>query len=214
MGFLISGPVAGRLSDRFGARPFAAVGMLISAAGFAVFDLVPIDFSYLWFALALFLIGLSMGLFTAPNTAAIMNGLPADRRGAGAGMLNTAQNSAGLLSIGVFVTVIGLGLASSLPHTLYSGLAGQGVPAAKAHEIAGIPPVGSLFAAFLGYNPIQRLFGPSTLSTLPSDRASYLTGHEFFPRLISGPFGDGLHLAFAFAAIACLLGAGTRSTPA
>jgi EmrB/QacA subfamily drug resistance transporter len=207
VGFLISGPVAGRLSDRYGARPFATVGMVISAIGFALFDVIPIDFSYIWFALALLLIGLSMGLFAAPNTAAIMNGLPADRRGAGAGMLNTAQNSAQVLSIGVFFTVIGLGLASSLPHTLYSGLAGQGVPDAKAHEIAGIPPVGSLFSAFLGYNPVQQLLGSSTLSSLPPAKADYLTGHEFFPHLISGPFGTGLHLAFAFAAGACLLAA-------
>ena len=207
VGFLISGPIAGRLSDRYGARPFATLGMLVSAAGFAVFDVIPIDFNYLWFALALLLIGLSMGLFVAPNTAAVMNGLPAHRRGAGAGMLNTAQNSAQVLSIGVFFTVIGLGLASSLPHTLYSGLVSQGVPSAKAHEIAGIPPVGSLFSAFLGYNPIQQLLGPSTLSQLHSDRANYLTGQEFFPHLISGPFGDGLHLAFAFAALACVIGA-------
>ena len=207
VGFLISGPIAGRLSDRYGARPFATVGMLVSAAGFGVFDLIPINFSYSWFAFALLLIGLSMGLFAAPNTAAIMNGLPANRRGAGAGMLNTAQNSAQVLSIGVFFTVIGLGLAASLPNTLFSGLAAQGVPAAKAHEIANIPPVGSLFSAFLGYNPIQQLLGSSTLSTLPADKASYLTGHEFFPHLISGPFGTGLHLAFAFAALACLIGA-------
>jgi EmrB/QacA subfamily drug resistance transporter len=207
VGFLISGPIAGRLSDRYGARPFATVGMLVSAAGFGIFDVIPIDFNYIGFALALMLIGMSMGLFAAPNTAAVMNGLPPNRRGAGAGMLNTFQNSAQVLSIGVFFTVIGLGLAASLPHTLFSGLAAQGVPAAKAHEIAGIPPVGSLFAAFLGYNPIQQLIGPSTLSTLPPDRASYLTGQEFFPHLISGPFGDGLHLAFAFAALACVIGA-------
>jgi MFS family permease len=207
VGFLISGPIAGRLSDRYGARPFATVGMLVSAAGFGIFDVIPIDFNYIGFALALMLIGMSMGLFAAPNTAAVMNGLPPNRRGAGAGMLNTFQNSAQVLSIGVFFTVIGLGLAASLPHTLFSGLAAQGVPAAKAHEIAGIPPVGSLFAAFLGYNPIQQLIGPSTLSTLPPDRASYLTGQVFFPHLISGPFGDGLHLAFAFAALACVIGA-------
>jgi MFS family permease len=207
VGFLVSGPIAGRLSDRYGARPFATVGMVVSAVGFAVFDVIPIDFSYVSFALALLLIGLSMGLFAAPNTAAVMNGLPADRRGAGAGMLNTAQNSAQVLSIGVFFTVIGLGLAASLPRTLYDGLTGQGISSAKAHEIAGIPPVGSLFSAFLGYNPIQQLLGSSTLSTLPAAKADYLTGHEFFPRLIAGPFGDGLHLAFAFAALACLLGA-------
>jgi len=207
VGFLIAGPIAGRLTDRYGARPFATFGMIISAAAFAIFDAIPIDFGYVWFALALLLIGMSMGLFAAPNTTAVMNGLPPDRRGAGAGMLNTFQNSAQVLSIGVFFTIIGLGLASSLPNTLYSGLTDQGVAASKAHEIAGIPPIGSLFAAFLGYNPIKQLLGGDTLATLPADRSDYLTGQQFFPHLISGPFGDGLHLAFAFAALACLLAA-------
>jgi MFS family permease len=207
IGFLVAGPIAGRLTDRYGARPFATIGMLISAAGFAVFDAIPIDFTYAWFALALLLVGVSMGLFAAPNTAAVMNGLPASRRGAGAGMLNTAQNSAQVLSIGVFFTVIGLGLAGSLPRTLYSGLVSQGIPSGQAHAIAGIPPVGSLFAAFLGYNPIQQLLGAKTLAALPPRKAGYLTGHEFFPHLISGPFGTGLHLAFGFAALACVLGA-------
>ncbi|OHV44261.1 MFS transporter [Pseudofrankia sp. BMG5.36] len=207
VGFLIAGPIAGRLTDRYGARPFATFGMVISAAAFAIFDVIPIDFSYIWFALALLLIGMSMGLFAAPNTTSVMNSLPTNRRGAGAGMLNTFQNSAQVLSIGVFFTVIGLGLAASLPNTLYSGLVGQGVASGKAHEIAGIPPVGSLFAAFLGYNPIKQLLGDDTLSTLPPGKADYLTGQEFFPHLISGPFGDGLHLAFVFAALACLLAA-------
>jgi MFS family permease len=207
VGFFISGPIAGRLTDRYGARPFATFGMIVSAAAFTIFDVIPIDFGYVWFALALTLVGMSMGLFAAPNTTSVMNGLPANRRGAGAGMLNTFQNSAQVLSIGVFFTVIGLGLASSLPHTLHDGLVSQGVADGKAHEIAGLPPVGSLFAAFLGYNPIKQLLGDDTLSTLPPDKAEYLTGQQFFPHLISGPFGDGLHLAFAFAAVACLIAA-------
>jgi MFS family permease len=207
IGFLIAGPLAGSLSDRYGARPFATGGLLLTAASFALFDLIPIDFQYPWFATALLLVGLAMGLFTAPNTSSVMNALPADRRGAGAGMLNTFQNSAGVLSIGVFFTVIAAGLASRLPGTLFSGLTAQGVPAAQAHSIAGLPPIGSLFAAFLGYNPIEQLLGPDTLAGLDPAQAHYLTGQQFFPRLISGPFGHGLHLAFVFAAIACLVGA-------
>jgi len=207
VGFLIAGPLSGRMADRFGARPFATVGMLLTGAAFVVLLIMPIDFRYLWFGLALLLIGLAMGLFVAPNTSAVMNTLPPDQRGVGAGMLNTFQNSATVLSIGLFFTVLALGLAARLPHTLESGLVAQGVPGAEAHQVAGLPPIGTMFAAFLGINPIEQLLGHSTLAQLPPDRAAYLTGHSFFPSLISSPFAHGLHLAFAFAAVACLLGA-------
>jgi EmrB/QacA subfamily drug resistance transporter len=207
LGFLIAGPLSGRLADRFGARPFATVGMLLTAVSFVLLEIMPINFSYLWFGFALLLIGLSMGLFIAPNTSSVMNSLPPEQRGAGAGMLNTFQNAASVLSIGLFFTIIALGLAAKLPHTLFSGLTAQGVPAAKAHEIANLPPIGSLFAAFLGFNPTEQLVGHATLSQLAPDRAAYLTGHSFFPNLISGPFAHGLHLAFVFAAAACVLGA-------
>jgi hypothetical protein len=151
--------------------------------------------------------GLSMGLFAAPNTSSVMNSLPARQRGAGAGMLTTFQNSASVLSIGIFFTIIALGLASSLPDTMYSGLTAQGVSPAQAHQVANLPPIGSLFSAFLGFNPTEQLLGQDTLSHLDPAKAQFLTGHSFFPNLISGPFGDGLHLAFAFAALACLLAA-------
>ncbi|SNQ46238.1 Nitrate/nitrite transporter [Frankia canadensis] len=207
VGFLLAGPMAGRLADRYGARPFATLGLVFTAVAFLLFDLIPINFNYWGFAAILLLMGLSMGLFAAPNTSAVMNTLPASQRGAGAGMLTTFQNSASVLSIGVFFTVIALGLASSLPDAMFHGLTGQGVDPAKAHELANLPPIGSLFAAFLGFNPTEQLLGPDTLNSLPQDRADFLTGHTFFPNLISGPFGDGLHLAFGFAAIACVIAA-------
>ncbi|MCL9760582.1 MFS transporter [Frankia sp. AiPa1] len=207
IGFLVAGPLAGSLADRYGARPFATLGLGLTAVAFLLFDVLPIDFNYLAFAAVLFLMGLSMGLYAAPNTSSVMNSLPPDGRGAGAGMLNTFQNAAGVLSIGVFFTIVVLGLASSLPHSMYTGLIGQGVSPAKAHEIANLPPIGSLFAAFLGYNPAQQLLGADTLHSLPQAKVDFLTGHAFFPNLISGPFGDGLHLAFAFAAGACVIAA-------
>ncbi|MDQ1679506.1 MAG: hypothetical protein QOI42_365, partial [Frankiaceae bacterium] len=164
--------------------------------------------NYLPFAALLLLVGLSMGLFFAPNTSSVMNSLPANQRGAGAGMLNTFQNSATVLSMGVFFTVITLGLASKLPGALYSGLTAQGVPAANATQIAGLPPIGSLFASFLGYNPVQTLLsGSDVLQHVGAQHAAYLTGRSFFPSLIEGPFGTGLHLAFTMAAAACFLGA-------
>ena len=199
VGFLVAGPLSGVLSDRYGARPFATGGMVGAAAAFVVLELLPIDFSYGWFALALVLMGLSMGMFASPNRAAVMNSLPADQRGAGAGMMNTFQNAAQVLSIGVFFSVITLGLVSSLPAHLYGGLVAQGVPASTAHQVAALPPVGSLFAAFLGSNPIQQLLPASVLAHLPAGHAAYLTGRSFFPSLISPSFKTGLRYAFDFA---------------
>jgi MFS family permease len=208
VGFLVAGPLAGRLSDRFGARPFATVGVALTGIVFVLFNLLPMNFPYLPFAMLLLLVGLSMGLFTAPNTASVMNSLPADQRGAGAGMLNTFQNSASVLSIGVFFTVITLGLAATLPHALLTGLTAQGVPAAEAQELSALPPIGLLFASFLGFNPIQQLLPSAAAAHVSSSQYAYLTGRGFFPQLISGPFGHGLHLAFYMAAVLCLLAAG------
>jgi MFS family permease len=206
VGFLISGPLSGRLADRYGARPFATAGVTLSGIVFLLFNLLPMNFNYVWFAILLTLVGLALGLFFAPNTASVMNSLPADQRGAGAGMLNTFQNSAQVFSIGLFFTVITLGLAARLPHALNAGLVAQGVPAAQAHQIASLPPIGSLFAAFLGFNPIQQLLPSAHAAHVSAAHYQYLTGRGFFPHLISGPFGHGLHLAFFMAAGVCFLG--------
>ena len=206
-GFLIAGPISGYLSDHYGARPFATGGMIGAAAVFFLFQLLPADFNYVWFALLLLAYGLFSGLFSSPNRAGIMNSLPPSQRGAGAGMSTTFQNSAMLLSIGIFFTLIITGLSATLPDTLYHGLREQGVSAADAARISHLPPVSSLFAAFLGYNPMRNLLGPS-LSHLSSAHAAYLTGHSFFPQLIAGPFMDGLREAFDFAVVASLLAAG------
>src|SRR6266516_2133249 len=190
----------------FGARPFATGGMLVAAASFAALQLLPVDFVYWQFAGILLLNGIGMGLFASPNRAAIMNNLPPERRGVGGGMSATFQNSAMVLSIGIFFTLIILGLASSLPATLSHGLIAQGVPPADAARVAALPPVSILFAALLGYNPIQALLG-NVVDQLPPSHAAYLTGHTFFPSLISGPFSSGLAIAFDFAIVACLVAA-------
>ncbi len=205
-GFLIAGPLAGILSDRYGSRLFATVGISISALVFIFFQVLPANFNYIWFAVLLAVFGLSSGLFASPNQAGIMNSLPANQRGAGAGMSATFQNSAQVLSIGIFFTLIIVGLSASLPGTLYHGLLAQGVPAATASGISHLPAVGSLFASFLGFNPIGSLLGPVLHQLTPAQQA-YLTGRAFFPHLISGPFLKGLHAAFDFAFAACALGA-------
>jgi MFS family permease len=207
IGFLVAGPVSGALSDRFGARAFATGGMLVAAASFLWLTLLPVNFNYWEFALVLLLNGIGMGLFAAPNRAAIMNSLPPNQRGVGAGMSTTFQNSAMVLSIGIFFSLMVLGLAQSLPQALTSGLVAQGVPAADASRLAALPPVTVLFASLLGYNPIQTLLGPNVLGQLPVGNAAYLTGRGFFPQLISGPFASGLTVAFGFAIVACLIAA-------
>ncbi len=205
-GFLVAGPLSGWLSDRYGARPFATGGMLASAASFGLLELLPVDFVYWQFAGILLLCGIGMGLFASPNRAGIMNSLPPESRGVGAGMSATFQNSAQVLSIGIFFTLIILGLASSLPATLTHGLVAQGVPHADAARVAALPPVSIMFAALLGYNPVQTLLG-HPLSGLPASHAAYLTGRTFFPSLISAPFEHGLAIAFDFAIAACLIAA-------
>jgi len=208
LGMLLVGPLSGHLSDRFGARPFATGGMVLTAVGFALLMVLPTDFAYPVFGAILFLVGGAMGLFASPNRAAVMNSLPRGDRGAGGAMNQTFQNSAQVLSIGIFFTLMILGLASSLPHTLEAGLQAHGVSAAAAHDAAALPPVSILFAAFLGYNPIEHLVGVDGLAGVSAHDQAVLTGHAFFPHLIAGPFQDGLHAAFAFAIVACLVAAG------
>jgi MFS family permease len=208
LGFLVAGPVSGWLSDHHGARPFATGGMLLTAASFAALMLLPIDFPYLVFAALLLLNGIGSGLFAAPNTAGIMNSVPARQRGAASGMRATFQNAGFVLSIGLFFSLMIAGLAARLPTTLYSGLTANGVPPATAERIAHLPPVGSLFAAFLGYNPIRTLLGPAALARLSPAQASNLTGTDFFPRLIAGPFQHGLAIVFLAALVMSLVAAG------
>jgi MFS family permease len=208
IGMLCAGPTSGYLSDRFGARPFATAGMVLTAVGFTLLALLPTDFSYPVFGAILLLIGAAMGMFASPNRAAVMNSLPKGDRGVGGAMNQTFQNSAQVLSIGIFFTLMIIGLASTLPSTMTAGLEAHGVSPATAHHVATLPPVSILFAAFLGYNPIQHLLGPHVLSGLSAHDQATLTGSSFFPNLISGPFQDGLHAAFAFAIVACLIAAG------
>jgi MFS family permease len=208
IGFLVAGPVSGILSDRYGSRPFATAGLLVSGAAFLLLNTLPMDFSYPAFAALIVLWAFGAGMFISPNQAGVMNSLPGDQRGAGAGMLMTFQNSASVLSIGVFFTVIAIGLSGSLPGHLFQGLVAQGVPRTTAHDISVLPPIGILFAAFLGDNPIQlNLAHYQVLGSLPHAQAAYLTGRQFFPRLISAPFADGLHLAMYFAAATSLVAA-------
>jgi MFS family permease len=207
-GFLIAGPLSGILSDRFGARPFATGGLLVAACCFTGLLLLPIDFHYWVFALLIFGNGIGSGLFASPNTAAIMSSVPAQNRGVASGMRSTFQNSGMSLSIGIFFSLLIAGLANTLPKTLTAGLTAQGVPLKQALTIAHLPPVSTVFSAMLGYNPVQNMLGPTgLLRTLPAKNVAVLTGRQFFPTLISGPFHHGLMIVFTAAALMALTGA-------
>src|ERR1700760_3373148 len=206
IGFLVSAPLSGYLSDRFGARAFTVVGALLTGGSFLCLMFLPVDFSYWVFALILILNGFGSGLFASPNRAEIMNSVPPNQRGAAGGTIATFQNASFVLSIGIFFSLIVVGLSSKLPASLSGGLIHNGVPAATANSISHLPPIGVLFAAFLGFNPIRQLLGP-TLNHLSAAHVANLTGRDFFPTVITQPFHDGLTIAFWFAIGASVIAA-------
>jgi MFS family permease len=220
-GFLIAGPTSGILSDRFGSRGIASAGMAVFGGSFIGLMVLPVDFPYWAFALLIAANGIGSGMFASPNSSSIMGSVPARHRGAASGMRATFQNSGTALSIGVFFSLMIAGLASNLPHTLTSGLQHQGVVPGAAHHIGSLPPVSSLFAAVLGVNPVQHLLAPMhALAPLSEASRRILTGREFFPELISGPFHQGLVVVFAVSAalsvlagLASLLRGGRAVTP-
>ena len=197
-GFLVAGPISGILSDRYGPRPFAVAGPILAgcepraaldAAGRLLLrGLRPAAVRF----------GVGNGLFASPNRAAIMNSLPPWRRGIGSGIASTFQNSGQVLSIGIYFSLMVIGLSAKLPQALYSGLLAHGVPAADATRIAHLSPVSTLFASLLGANPVASLVGPHTLHALTHAQAAALTGPRFFPRLITPAFAGALSTAFWF----------------
>jgi MFS family permease len=207
-GILVAGPVSGWLSDRYGARPFATGGMIGAAISFALLMTLPVNFSFPYFASLLFLSGLAAGLFMSPNTAGIMNSLPARERGAGSGIRSTFINTGNVLSMGVFFTLMIVGISGKLPGALFSGLTAQGVPAQSATQISHLPAVSSLFAALLGYNPLGTVIPHQVLAALPAATAARITGTTFFPQIISAAFQQGLRIVFGVGLVLSLVAAG------
>lgn len=212
VGFLLLGPLSGRLSDRFGARWLATLGMLVSSAGFFLLNTLPADFDYWTFAFYIFVIGAGMGMFASPNTSAIMSAVPARFRGAASGMNATFMNAGMMLSMGVFFTIVISSLSSGLPATITHGLSQFALPGAVVKGLAHTPPLSLLFAALLGYNPLKALFsqtavGHQIVAHLPVHQLAILESPEFFPRLIAHPFMDALRVVFLFAAAMTLLSA-------
>lgn len=200
IGFFVMGPLSGVLSDRYGARFFATGGMLLSVVGFLFLTLLPANFGYGVFCVILIVLGLGMGMFAAPNTTAIMNSVPAGQRGATAGMRSTIQNTGMALSMTLYFAILIVGLAHNLPPILSKGLMDAGLPAAAARQISEMPPTSALFAAFLGYNPMEQLIDPNTLASLSDATRTLLLGNQFFPNAIAPAVMSSLRLAFYISA--------------
>jgi MFS family permease len=204
LGFVVMGPLSGVLSDRYGARLFATLGMMVTTGTFLALSLLPYDFSYVSFAITIFIMGLGGGMFAAPNTASIMNSVPAEDRGVASGMRATLQNTGQTVSLAIFFTVIVTGLSSSLPGALSSAMTSAGVPQ-LAGAFTSISPTSALFSAFLGYNPIQSILSlpqlASVVSQIPQQTLAYLEGQTFFPHAIAPAFISALDLSFYIGAV-------------
>jgi MFS family permease len=207
IGFIIMGPISGYLSDRYGSRRFAVLGLSMNAIGFIGLLTLPANFSYPWFAFWLVVLGIGQGLFAAPNTTAIMNSVPAEDRGVSSGMRATFMNAASLMSIGIFFSIVTAGLAQALPTSLFQGLTHAGLPPQVATSVSHLPPTAALFAAFLGYNPLGTLLPHAVLAQLPAVNQLSLLSKQFFPGLIAQPFMVGMRGVFLFSTVLCLCGA-------
>jgi MFS family permease len=206
-GFLIAGPISGRLSDVYGPRLLATGGMALAAITFALLMLLPADFPYPAFALLIFLNGIASGLFISPNTAAIMNSVPAESRGAASGMRAAFVNVGTPLSIALYFSLMVVGLNATVPQALFNGLIQNGVSSQVAEHLSRLPAVGYLFAALLGYNPLGSLLGPDVLNSLPAVAVEKITSRTFFPEIISGPFQAGFAIVMIFSIVICLIAA-------
>ena len=201
LGFLAMGPISGYLSDRYGAKLFSTTGMVVNVVGFLVLASLPVNFNYLYFAIIIFVLGAGQGMFAAPNTMSVMNAVPPEQRGATSGIRATFTNVSFMFSMVIFFSLLIAGFGSGLPNALYKGLVSQSVPAATAQAISKLPPTSALFAALLGYNPMQTLLPPNVTQSIPKANLTVITGDSFFPNLISQPFIGGMQYVLIIAAI-------------
>ena len=210
LGFVVMGPLSGRLSDRHGARGLATLGMLITTVTFLLLSALPYDFVFWQFALILFVMGIGGGLFASPNTVSIMNSAPPEHRGAASGMRATLQNVGQTASTAVFFTIVLSALSNGLPTALSSAVTNAGA-AQLAPVFTNIPPTGALFAAFLGYNPVGAILSDPRVAQLaasiPQSVTAYLTGQTFFPTAIAPAFMSSLQEAFYLGAALSLVAA-------
>ncbi len=202
-GIIIMGPLSGVLSDIYGPRWIATGGMVIVTISFLLFAALPINFTFLEFAVAEFMMGIGSGMFGTPNTASIMNSVPAEDRGVASGMISTMRNTAGIASMGIFFTIVIVGITQRFPEAMASSLASIGA-VHLTPILSKIPPTAALFSAFLGYNPVESILAalpPSITAIIPVSTLNILTGTTWFPSTLANAFLPSLATSFYIGAV-------------
>jgi EmrB/QacA subfamily drug resistance transporter len=198
IGFVITGPISGLFSDKYGAKWISTIGMILVGISFLILAVLPYNFDYLPFSLALLTMGMGNGMFASPNAAAIMNSVPPSERGVTSGMMSTLMNSGMVVSMGMFFTIIVVGLTREFPLALASSLQDIGA-SSLLPAMSSIPPTGALFAAFLGYNPAQMILSglsPAVAASIAPATVATLTGVTWFPTTLAHAFMPSLALTF------------------
>ncbi len=207
----IFGPLGGKLSDKHGSRGIATLGLFIAAFALIMLVTLPYDFIYIEMAVLLFIFGSGMGLFMAPNTSAVMSSVPPESRGSASGMLTTMRNVGTTASMGIFFTILILGLTSILPGTIFSGLTTAGLGSSLSKTISSqIPPTDAIFSALLGISPMKEIVSllPSSVSSgIPTSVISTITARTWFPGVFAPAFMSSLRIVFYSAFAITLTGA-------
>ncbi|AFZ70688.1 arabinose efflux permease family protein [Caldisphaera lagunensis DSM 15908] len=212
LGFVAFGPISGALSDKHGARGLATGGMIVVLISFLLLITLKYDFPYPEFAFFIFLAGAGNGLFVAPNTASIMNSVPANHRGVASGMRAVMTNIANTTSIALYFSLLLSAFEAKLPNTLYTALISAGFPNNIAYMISKMPPTAALFAAFLGYNPMQSVLSslPNLASQLGNSDPSGLSevlSNTWFPKVIAPAFMYALRSVLLISSIIIIIAA-------
>jgi MFS family permease len=208
-GIAIMGPISGSLSDKYGPRWIATIGMVISAISFLILAVLPYNFSYWELGLTIFMMGIGGGMFGSPNTASIMNSVTPHERGVASGMMYTIVNTAFTASMAIFFTIVIVGITQQFPEAITASLTSIGV-SQLAPSMSSIPPTGALFSAFLGYNPVEAMLSalpPALVATIPSSTLTTLTGTTWFPSTFAVAFMPSLQTSFFIGALLCAIAA-------
>ncbi|MGA2676515.1 MAG: MFS transporter [Methanobacterium sp.] len=212
-GIIIMGPISGVLSDKYGPRWIATGGMIIVTIAFLVLAALPYNFTFIEFALALFLMGIGGGMFGSPNSASIMNSVPPEDRGVASGMMYTIMNTSFTASMAIFFTIVIIGITQRFPEAMTTSLANIGA-SQLAPILSNLPPTAALFSAFLGSNPVNAVLSalPAPLvAMIPHSTFNTLTGTTWFPDTLANAFLPSLKTSFyigaLLSAIAALLSA-------
>jgi MFS family permease len=161
--FVIIGPISGRLSDRYGTRGLATLGMGVGTVGYvALVFLLTATTPLVQVEIILVIIGLGVGLFSSPNISAVMGSVPADRRGVASAVRATLFNTGNVVSIALVAYII----TTAIPYQVVSGIITGGYTTLTASDSVGF------------ITGIGRAFIVAAVITLAGMFASSLRGHE------------------------------------